>query len=75
MFDRTSRVLARSMRERVVVTLHSGEAFEGVLLVADDRAWELTDAKALRAGMNGADVPVDGALVIPVDNVSYSQRP
>ena len=68
-------VLRRSLRERVLVTLKSGEGFEGVLFRADRRSWELVQAKAVGAGQNGADVPVDGALVIPADNVAYCQRP
>lgn len=68
-------VLRRSLHERVLVTLKSGEGFEGVLFRADRRSWELVQAKAVGAGDRGADVPVDGALVIPADNVAFCQRP
>ena len=68
-------VLRRCLRERVLVTLKSGEGFEGVLYKADRRSWELAQAKAVGAGDRGADVPVDGALVIPVANVAFAQRP
>lgn len=68
-------VLRRSLRDRVLVTLKSGEGFEGVLFRADRRSWELVQAKAVGAGDRGADVPVDGALVIPADNVAFCQRP
>lgn len=68
-------VLRRSLRERVLVTLKSGEGFEGVLLRADRRTWELVQAKAVGAGERGADVPVDGALVILAANVAFCQRP
>ena len=67
-------VLRRCLRERVLVTLKSGEGFEGVLYRADRRSWELVQAKAVAAGQNGADVPVDGALIIPASNVAYAQR-
>jgi hypothetical protein len=71
----TRSVLAGALRERVLVTLKSGEGFDGVLLRADRRSWELVQARAVRAGQNGADVPVDGSLIIPADNVAYAQRP
>jgi hypothetical protein len=31
-------------------------------------------AKALGVGDRGADVPVDGTLLIPAENVAYAQR-
>lgn len=75
MFDRTGQVLRQHLRERVIVTLASGEAFDGVLYRADDRTWELVNAKALGVGDRGADVPVDGSVLIPALNVAYCQRP
>jgi hypothetical protein len=73
-FDRTGHILRRTVRERLIVTLKTGEAFDGVLLCADERTWELVTAKALGVGERGADVPVDGSLLIPAGNVAYSQR-
>jgi small nuclear ribonucleoprotein (snRNP)-like protein len=75
MFDSTGKVLRQVMRDRVVVTLKSGEAFDGVLMAADGRAWELVNAKALGVGERGADVPVDGSMILPADNIAYCQRP
>ena len=75
MFDKTSSILRDAMRERVIVTLKSGEAFDGVLMAADERAWELVNAKALGVGDRGVDVPVDGSVILPSDNVAYCQRP
>lgn len=71
----TRSVLAGAVRERVLVTLKSGEGFDGVLLRADRRTWELVQAKALGVGDRGADVPVNGALLIPAENVAYCQKP
>lgn len=75
MFDRTGYVLRQSIKERVIVTLKTGEGFEGVLFWADGKTWELVRAKALGVGDRGADVPVNGTLLIPADNVAYAQRP
>ena len=75
MFDRTGYVLRQAIKERVIVTLKTGEGFEGVLFWADGKTWELAQAKALGVGDRGADVPVNGTLLIPAENVAYAQRP
>lgn len=75
MFDSTGRVLRNVLRERVIVTMKSGEAFDGVLFAADARTWELVNAKALGVGDRGGDVPVDGSVLVLSDNIAYCQRP
>lgn len=75
MFDRTGYVLRQSIKERVIVTLKTGEGFDGILFWADGKTWELVQAKALGVGHQGADVPVNGTLLIPAANVAYCQRP
>ena len=67
-------ILSAAVRERVLVTLKSGEGFDGVLFRADRGSWELVQAKAFGVGDRGADVPVNGALLIPAENVAYAQR-
>jgi hypothetical protein len=74
MFDRTGYVLKQTVKQRVVVTLKTGEGFDGLLFWADGKTWELVQAKALGVGDRGADVPVDGTLLIPAENVAYAQR-
>jgi small nuclear ribonucleoprotein (snRNP)-like protein len=70
------RSLVRSrLRSRVVVTLKSGASFEGVLAEVDARAWVLRSAQALGVGDHGANVPVDGEVLILVSDVEYAQRP
>ena len=69
-----SLVRART-RSRVVVTLKSGASFEGVLFAADRGAWVLRDAHALGAGDHGANVPVDGELLVLVADIEYAQKP
>lgn len=75
MFDRTGYVLRQTVKQRVIVTLKTGEGFDGLLFWADGKTWELVQAKALGAGDRGADVPVNGTLLIPAENVAYCQRP
>ena len=75
MFDRTGYVLRKTVKERVIVTLKTGEGFEGLLFWVDGKTWEMVEAKALGAGERGADVPVNGTLLIPADNVAYCQKP
>ena len=66
------RLVRKALRERFVVTLRTKEAFEGLLLDADDRTLTLADAYAL----NGRDrVAVDGVLYLPRSEVVYLQKP
>jgi hypothetical protein len=74
LFDRTGYILKQSVKQRVLVTLKTGEGFDGLLFWADGKTWELVQARAVGAGERGADVPVDGTLLIPADNVAYAQR-
>jgi hypothetical protein len=75
LFDRTGYVLRQTVKQRVIVTLKTGEGFDGLLFWADGKTWELVQAKALGVGERGADVPVNGTLLIPAENVAYCQRP
>lgn len=68
------RLLRERLREYVVVTLKSGEAFGGVLYGADSRSFVLRDAKAL-TDASARPVPVDGELILPRDQIDYFQRP
>lgn len=72
--SRSSSVSSR-LRSRVVVTLKSGAAFDGVLFSADSRAWVLRSAHALGAGEDNGNVPVDGEVVILTDQIEFAQRP
>jgi hypothetical protein len=65
----------RLTREKLVVTLKSGAAFEGVLYEADERTWILRGVFALGAGDNGENVPVDGELLLFVVDIAYAQKP
>lgn len=67
-------VLSERLRRRVIVTLHSGETFTGVLWQEDERAWVLRSAGMFDAP-NGQVTPVDGEVVILTENVAYAQTP
>lgn len=69
----TKSLLDQRLREQVVLTLKSGEAFRGVLFEADDKVWVLRSAEAL--GADTRPVSVDGELVIPATNVAYANKP
>lgn len=64
--------VASRMRERVLVTLHSGEAFSGVLWEADARAWVLRNAEAVT---HNERLPVDGEVVVLTANIAYANKP
>lgn len=72
---RTSRLLKQRLLHRVVVTLKSGQSFEGVLFEADAHAWVLRDASALGVGDKGTNLPVDGEVVVLAAEIAYAQRP
>lgn len=67
------RLVRRRIRDRVIVTLKSGAAFNGVLHEVDRRTFVLRNAKAL-SGSDDA-VPVDGELLVHRADVDYLQRP
>lgn len=72
---RTSRLLKARLRRRVIVTLHSGEAWGGVLFAADPQVWVLREATAIGAGENRTNLPVDGELIVLTGDVAYVQMP
>lgn len=67
--------LRSRLRSRVVVTLKSGAAFDGILFQADRSAWVLRNAHALGAGDDNGNVPVDGEVVILASDIDFAQRP
>lgn len=70
----TDRLLRGRLRDDVVVTLKSGEAFRGVLYAVDGRSFILRDAKAL-TDASDRPVAVDGELILARDQIDYFQRP
>lgn len=69
---RKDRLLRKMILERFVVTLRSGESFDGLLADADTKTIRLVSSFAL----SGKDrVSVDGELFIPRNEITYLQRP
>ncbi len=66
------RLIRASVLSRFVVTMHSGDSFEGLLRSADELTLVLVDAAALTA--TGRTL-VDGQLFLPRVEVAYLQRP
>jgi hypothetical protein len=66
------RLLKSLLRERFVVTMLSGEAFDGLLDRYDEAHIELVDA---HAHLKDGPVKVDGRLYLPRPQVAYMQRP
>lgn len=68
---RRDRLVRQALRSRFLVTLASGEAFEGVLIDVDDRHVILADTDAVSD--KGERAPVDGHLWLPRADVKYMQ--
>ena len=69
---RKDRLLRKMILERFIVTLRSGESFDGLLADADTKTIRLVSSFAL----SGKDrVSVDGELFIPRNEITYLQRP
>jgi small nuclear ribonucleoprotein (snRNP)-like protein len=69
------RVLRSRLRRKVIVTLKTGDAFQGLLFEADRQALVLREAVGVGAGPAGAHVGVDGELLILLADVAYLQIP
>ena len=71
--SRADRLLKRHIRTRYLVTLATGEAFDGVLIDADERHIVLADVESVAP--NGDRLTVDGHLWLPRPGVAYMQLP
>lgn len=65
------RIIRGYLRHRLVVTMHDGATWEGVVMDADARLFVLRDAVAIDA--EGKRVPADGEVLLPRDEVAYLQ--
>lgn len=72
-----SKVIDRRVRSRVLVTLKSGETFDGVLWEFDKTAIVLRNASELAATTNPdpSVTPIDGEFVVLVADVRFMQIP
>lgn len=70
---RPDKQLRARIRERFVVTLTSGDAFDGLLWEVDAKVIVLRDAAAVSD--NGARLPVDGEVIAERARIAFMQRP
>lgn len=68
---RRDRLLKKLFRERFVITLKSGETFDGLLDEVDDRMVSFVDANAVT---ERSRLSIDGSLYLPRDQIAYLQR-
>lgn len=71
----TDRLMRERLCDRVVVTLKTGSSFAGVLFKIDDKVVVLRETQALGAGPNGANLIVDGELLLARTDIDFLQRP
>lgn len=69
---RRDRLLRQYLRERFVITLKSGDTFDGLLDEWDETTVELLDPHMVTAEGRR---PVDGRLYLPRSEIAYMQRP
>ena len=65
------RLLRQILRERFLLTLRGGEAFEGLLIDADDKTVRLG---AVYAVDEKSRAPVDGEMFVPRAEILYMIR-
>ncbi|MGZ4617168.1 MAG: hypothetical protein ACXV3F_00260 [Frankiaceae bacterium] len=69
---RRDRLIRMYARERFVITLKSGQTFDGLIEDHDESTIELVDANSVT---REARTPVDGRLYLPRADIAYMQRP
>lgn len=68
---RRDRLVRQMLRQRFLVTLGSGETFDGLLMDADETVIVLADAWSLST--DGSRIKVDTSLYLPRWGVIYMQ--
>lgn len=69
---RPDRLLRELLRYRFVVTLKTGDTFDGVLDQHDESTLEFVDVHAVT---HDGRTPVDGRLYLARRDIAYMQRP
>lgn len=67
------RLLANHLRTKYVVTLKSGETFDGVMTDVDGLTVVLAQARSLSPARD--PLMVDGSLILARADIAYMQRP
>lgn len=71
--NRADRLVKTHMRQRYLVTLIDGDAFDGLLVDADARHLIFVDSDQIDS--SGERTKVDGSLWLPRERVAYMQQP
>jgi len=70
--NRKDRLLRAAHLERFVVTLTTGETFDGLLADCDDNSVKLVGAHAIS---DAESVSIDGDIYLPREKIAYMQNP
>lgn len=70
--NRKDRLLRAAHLERFVVTLTTGESFDGLLADADDNSVKMVGAHAVS---DTESVAIDGDIYLPREKIAYMQNP
>lgn len=70
--NRRDRLLRAAHLERFVVTLTTGETFDGLLADCDDNSVKLVGAHAIS---DAESVSIDGDIYLPREKIAYMQNP
>lgn len=68
---RPDRLIRSKLRSRYLVSTADGEAFDGILIDADDK--HLILVQVVQVAINGQRLSIDGELWIQRDRVKYMQ--
>lgn len=73
---RPDRVMRGLLRDRFIITMTDGQAWDGLLMEVDDRSVVIREAVALTTeGATVTRTPADGEVILPRGRVAYMQRP
>lgn len=67
---RRDRLLRSALRERFIITLKGGQAFDGLLIDVDDKCVIVSDGWAIDSS---GRTEVDGNLFVPRNEIAYMQ--
>lgn len=70
--SRADRVVRRLLRTEFLVTMKTGQTWQGILLEVDDRTLVLHSAAEIQP--DGTRVSADGQIYLPRSDVAYMQH-
>lgn len=75
LWQRPAGLLGERLKQRVIVTLKTGESFAGLLYATDREVIVLRQAEAVGVGPRESNLVVDGEALILRPDVAFMQRP